>query len=185
MKTMTIAALMIIALAVCSVTLAVSAKQEAKSAAGKSVKQVAAGANMVDIPGITTPDKTPHACVDCHVNHPEKNMDYRLPSILAQWRKGADPRILAKAKAAAPEGRTLTGKHPDVAGQIKIIPDDCLKCHKRDAQMAPPFAKLLHTIHLAGGPENHFLTMAKGTCTSCHKLDLKTGAWHMGSGAAQ
>jgi hypothetical protein len=55
-------------------------------------------------------------------------------------------------------------------------------CHVRDSRVAPPFAKLLHEIHLVGGKENHFLTLANGTCTSCHKLDQKTGTWRLGSG---
>jgi len=175
MKSITIAALMTVAVAVCAVTLAVSAKDKA----------AASEVNLSDIPSITTLDKTPRACVDCHVNHPERNMDYRLPSILAQWKNGTDPKIFKKAKAAAPEGKILAGKHPDVVGKIKIIPDDCLKCHMRDSKIAPPFAKMLHTIHLVGGKENHFLAMSKGTCTSCHKLDQKTGAWHIGNGEAK
>jgi hypothetical protein len=173
MKHIAISAMVIIAAAVCAVTLSADAAQEKAS-----------GAKISDIPGITTPDRTPHACVDCHVNVPERKVDYRLPSILAKWKNGADPDIFAKAKAAAPAGAVLTGKHPDVSW-IKVIPDDCLKCHKRDSQQAPPFARLLHTIHLVGGKENHFLTKARGTCTSCHKLDQKTGAWHIGSGLAK
>jgi hypothetical protein len=137
---------------------------------------------MSDIPGITTPDKTPHACVDCHANHPEMKMDFRLSTTLAKWRDGADPEIFEKAKAAAPAGRTLTEKHPDVHALVKVIPDDCFMCHVRDSRVAPPFSKLLHEIHLTGGKDNHFLTMAGGTCTSCHKLDEKTGTWRVGSG---
>ena len=139
---------------------------------------------MSDIPGITTPDKTPNACVDCHVNVPGKG-DYRLPSIIAQWKNGVDPKVLPKAKAAAPEGKTIVGKHPDVAARITTIPDDCLTCHGRDSKNAPPFAKLLHAIHLVGGEENHFLAVYKGNCTNCHKLDQKTGTWRIGSGKAK
>lgn len=187
MKSTTIrAAFMAIAVGVCSVILAANARPGGKPAPEKKVKQAAASEmKLSDIPGLTTPDKTPHACVDCHVNHPESNMDFRLPSILAQWKNGADPKVFEKAKAAAPEGKTLAGKHPDVSAQIQVIPNDCLACHMRDSQMAPPFAKLLHAIHLVGGKDNHFLAVVKGTCTNCHKLDAKTGAWHMGSGAAK
>ena len=173
MKRIAISAMVIVAAAVCAAATTAGAAQEKAS-----------GAKVSDIPGITTPDKTPHACVDCHVNVPERKVDYRLPSILAKWKNGADPDIFAKAKAAAPAGAVLTGKHPDVSW-IKVIPNDCLTCHKRDSQKAPPFAKLLHTIHLVGGQENHFLANGRGTCTSCHKLDQKTGAWHIGSGEAK
>jgi hypothetical protein len=185
-KSIRMAALVAVVVAVCSVLLAAKARQGGKPAPGQEVKQAAAAeVTLPDLPGITTPDKTPHACVDCHVNHPERKMDFRLPSILARWRNGADPKIFEKAQAAAPEGRILTGRHPDVSAQISIIPNDCLVCHARDSQAAPPFARLLHAIHLVGGRENHFLAVHKGTCTNCHKLDQKTGAWHTGSGRAQ
>jgi hypothetical protein len=141
-------------------------------------------AKLSDIPGITTPDRTPHACVDCHANHPDKKMDFRLTTILAKWHTaGADSGTLEKARAAAPEGRIPSGKHPDIQALVKVIPDDCFMCHVRDSRVAPPFSKLLHEIHLVGGKDNHFLTKANGTCTSCHKLDEKTGMWHLGSGA--
>jgi hypothetical protein len=104
---------------------------------------------------------------------------------LAQWKNGVDPKIFEKAKAAATAGVTLSGKHPDVSAMIKIIPDDCLKCHMRNSLMVPPFAKLLHAIYLVGGMENPFLAYYRGTCTNCHKLDQKTGAWHIGSGEAK
>jgi hypothetical protein len=185
-KATTITVLVGFAMAVCSVLLAANARQNAEPAGGVAVKQAAAPeVKLSDLPGITTPDRTPHACVDCHVNHPESNVDFRLPSILAQWKDGADPKIFEKAKAAAPKGKTLVGKHPDVSAEIRTIPDDCLQCHMRDSQMAPPFAKLLHAIHLVGGKENHFLTVSNGTCTNCHKLDQKTGTWHIGSGEAK
>jgi hypothetical protein len=187
MKAVGIVAFAAIVVTVCSVLLGASAGQRGTTpAADKEVKPAAAAeAKLSDIPGITTPDRTPHACVDCHVNRPEANADYRLPTILAKWKDAVDPEILQKAKAAAPEGKVLAGKHPDVATRIKTIPDDCLKCHGRNSQSAPPFAKLLHAIHLVGGQQNHFLTIANGTCTSCHKLDQKTGAWHLGSGEAK
>ena len=183
MKTITIAALMAMAVAVCSATLAADAKQDANPAATMEVNREAKSeVKLSDIPSITTPDRTPHACVDCHANHPEMKMDFRLTTILAEWKNGADPEILEKAKAAAPAGRTLAGKHPDISALVKVIPNDCLMCHSRDSWIAPPFAKLLHAIHLVGGTENHFLARANGTCTSCHKLDEKTGTWHLGSG---
>jgi hypothetical protein len=38
---------------------------------------------------------------------------------------------------------------------------------------------------LTGGTNNVFVTTFKGDCTHCHKLDAKTGAWSMPSGAEQ
>jgi hypothetical protein len=110
-------------------------------------------------------------------------MDARLTKTLAKWHvSGADVKILEKAQAAAPAGKKLTGKHPDVSALVKVIPDDCLMCHNRDSRAVPPFSKMLHAIHLIGGKENHFLSMIHGTCTNCHKLDEKTGTWRVGSG---
>jgi hypothetical protein len=186
MKSITLAALVAIGAAAGSVLLAANARQEGKPNAEKEAKAAAAAeVQLPDLPGITTPDKTPRGCVDCHKNRPERNRDSRLPTLLAQWRDGTDPKILEKAKAAAGADRLLAGKHPDVAAQISIIPGDCLMCHKRDSQSAPPFAKLQHLLHLAGGKENRFLAAAQGTCTHCHKLDPKTGAWRLGSGDAK
>ena len=107
-------------------------------------------------------------------------MDFRLTTTLAKWHlSGADKEILAKAQAAAPAGKVLTGKHPDVKDLVKVIPDDCLMCHNRESWTAPPFSRMLHAIHLVGGKDNHFLTMIHGTCTNCHKLDEKTGTWRV------
>jgi len=147
-------------------------KTEIKPAVTTEVKPEV---KISDIPSITTPDRTPHACVDCHKNYTEMKMDARLKTVLAKWQTGADPEIVAKAQAAAPGGRKLTGKHPDIQALVKTIPDDCLMCHVQSSVVAPPFSKLLHAIHLVGGKDNHFLTMANGTCTSCHNLTRKQG----------
>jgi hypothetical protein len=171
-----------LALAICSSTLASSAKQDVKSSAAGEIKQAEQEVKLSDIPGITTPDRTPHACVDCHKKYPEMNIDFHLTTILAAWKNGVDPEILEKARVSAPAGRPILGKHPDISALVKVIPDDCLMCHTRDSSAAPPFSKLLHAIHLGGGKENGFLARANGTCTSCHKLDEKTGTWHLGSG---
>jgi len=168
------------AFSICFAGTTADKKPEAKPAVAKEAK--GPEMKLSDIPSITTPDRTPHACVDCHKNYPEMKKDFRLTNILATWQAGASPEIVEKARAAAPAGRTLTGKHPDVKALVKVIPDDCLMCHVQNSRVAPPFSKLLHAIHLVGGKENHFLTFANGTCTSCHKLDEKTGTWHLGSG---
>jgi hypothetical protein len=183
MKTMIIAVMTLVAVAVYSHATASDEKQDVKPAVSTETAQAAKSApKLSDIPSITTPDRTPHACVDCHKNYPEMKKDFRLTVILAGWRNGTDPDIVKKASACAPAGVTLQGRHPDVSALVKVIPNDCLMCHSRNSSSAPPFAKLLHAIHLEGGAENGFLARANGTCTSCHKLDQKTGTWGLGSG---
>jgi hypothetical protein len=183
MKTMIIAVITYMAAAVCSPGSASDEKQNEKPAVTAGANQdVKPAPKLSDIPGITTPDRTPNACVNCHKNYPEMKRDFRLTAILAGWKNGTDPDIFEKARACAPVGVTLKGKHPDVSELIKIIPNDCLMCHSRNSSSAPPFAKLLHAIHLVGGEENGFLARAGGTCTSCHKLNQKTGTWGLGSG---
>jgi len=133
------------------------------------------------IPGITAEDAFPMACVSCHVVLPD-GRDVRLSSLLMGWMDEVDPILLAKAQSAAPAGLTLAGRHPEAAEALSDIPAGCLVCHGSDATLAPPFARLLHRIHLVGGEENHFLTMFKGECTYCHKLDATSGAWRIPSG---
>ncbi len=135
------------------------------------------------IPGLTAPDAFPGGCVDCHVNLPQMNLDTRLSVRMKAWQSGVDPAFLDKVKAYAPEGITLTGKHPDVDDVLADIPNGCLKCHDRDSRTAPPFARMLHGLHLTGGEKNHYLSMFQGECTHCHKLDPKSGVWSYASGA--
>ncbi len=135
-----------------------------------------------DIPGITADDPFPQACVSCHIVLPD-GMDVRLSTLMAGWTEGVDSVLLAIAQSAAPAGVTLTGVHPDVPAAVTDIPNGCLACHSRSSPLAPPFARLLHRIHLTGGEQSIFLSMFQGECTYCHKLDLSTGAWSMPSGA--
>jgi len=129
------------------------------------------------IPGITAPDSFPNACVDCHTVYPDRNLDVRLSTRLSAWSTSVEPRLLALTKAASPAGFRVEGRHPDAADAVLDIPNGCLECHGRNSDQAPPFARLLHTIHLTGGPENHFLSGFQGECTLCHKLDKASGAW--------
>src|SRR5512136_348981 len=71
------------------------------------------------IPAINAEDKFPRACVDCHVNQPDINLDVRLSTLMAQWNEKVNPALLAKAQAAAPEGLVLKGKHPNATGALK------------------------------------------------------------------
>lgn len=184
MKIVTAAVLTTVSLLIAGAGVSAETEAPAKAEAKPAVQQESAAEMKVSaIPGITTPDLTPNACVDCHKNHPERNMDFRLTNILAKWRTGSDSDIVKKAQAGV--SRRLTGKHPDVTTKVKTIPDDCLVCHSAASKSAPPFKKMLHAIHLAGGRENNFLAFASGNCTSCHKLDQTTGAWRNGSGQEQ
>lgn len=128
------------------------------------------------IPGITAEDPHPNGCVDCHVNMKELDMDVRISTLMAQWQAGVEPKLLAAAKAAAPDPEKITGKHPK-ASTSGEIPKSCLICHGAASKTAPPFARLMHVVHLTGGEENLYMGYYQGDCTHCHKLDAKTGAW--------
>jgi cytochrome c553 len=132
------------------------------------------------IPGITAEDHYPNACVSCHVVLPD-GRDVRLSTLVAQWATEVRPELLELAQSAAPEGLTLSGTHPNVGAMVREIPSGCLACHAKTSTMAPPFAMLLHRIHLTQAPQSVFLTVYQGECTYCHKLDMTTGAWSIPS----
>ena len=141
------------------------------------------------IPGINAEDPAPHGCVSCHKNDPKLNMDSRFSTWLPDWHANGTPeRLVDKAKRAAPKGMKIEGRHPKLTVDLTTarIPDTCLQCHsktpKDKKQAGPPFAQLVHLIHLTGGADNHFMTYYQGECTACHKLDQKTGKWGLGSG---
>lgn len=133
------------------------------------------------VPGISAPDPFPNGCVDCHASYPDRDLDVRLSTFLARWRQGIEPRLLAMAQAVSPVGVELQGRHPDAADSLASIPDACSSCHEQDPERAPPFAPLLHAIHLTGGSQNHFISEFNGECTFCHKLDQETGRWSIPS----
>jgi hypothetical protein len=135
-----------------------------------------------EVPGINAPDRFPLACVACHLDYKDLGLDVRLSTQLRRWCDGADPRLLAAAQDAAPAGLLLTGRHPDAAEALADIPDACLACHGEDAVDAPPFARLMHRLHLEPRPDNAFLAMFQGECTHCHKLDVASGVWRVPSG---
>lgn len=128
------------------------------------------------VPGITATDPYPDGCVDCHVNLPALKVDARFSTLMAKLAQEVEPALLAKARAAAPEGLELRGRHPPAPGALRNIPASCNPCHAKGSRTAPPFAKLLHSIHLADGPRNVFMTLYQGECTHCHKLDTVSGA---------
>lgn len=130
-----------------------------------------------------TIDPFPNGCVSCHVVDKAKGTDHRLSTALAKWTSGkVDAGLLAKSKASAPAGLTLKGKHPSAEDSLEDIPSGCLDCHGLDSKKAPPFARLMHVVHLTGA-NNAYVATYKGDCTNCHKLDAKTGEWSIPSGA--
>lgn len=133
------------------------------------------------IPGITAADSFPNACVSCHVVLPS-GVDVRISTLMQQWNEGVDSTLLAMAEAASRPGVILAGRHPRAMESTRNIPAGCLSCHGRTSSDAPPFAKLLHRIHLGGGPQSIYLTAFQGECTYCHKLDSATGTWSIPSG---
>ena len=114
-------------------------------------------------------------CVACHTG------DSALGRLIDGWATAVDPKLLAKAQAAAPEGAKLKGKHMKVGAMVKSAPDDCTKCHSKTSKLAPPMDRLLHMIHLTG-EGNKFATTAGAGCTSCHTLNAATGVVEVLSG---
>jgi len=129
------------------------------------------------IPGITAPDQFPNACVDCHINYTEMNLDARLSTAMMRWTTQVEPSLMEMARAVAPPGMKLTGVHPNVAALMSEIPAGCLTCHKSGSEGLLPLAPLLHKIHLSGGEDAVFLSVYQGECTHCHKLDKTSGQW--------
>ena len=128
-------------------------------------------------------DAYPNACIDCHVVYKDKGVDERFSVALKQWTTGkVDPGLLAKAKASAPAGLVLKGKHPAAEDSLEDIPGACLDCHSSGSKKAPPFSRLIHLIHLTGA-KNSYVTNFKSECMHCHKLDPQTGEWSLPSGA--
>ena len=127
------------------------------------------------IPALNAPDPYPSACVSCHVVDPKTKADGRLSSAMKSWSsKGASPRLLAKAQAAAPKGMKLTGKHPPIP--VASVPGGCMGCHGRGSKIGPPMVQMIHMIHLTG-EDNAFVKNYGGECTHCHKLNKTNGVW--------
>jgi hypothetical protein len=133
------------------------------------------------IPGLTAKDPYPNGCVDCHVA--TKDGDMRLSTMMAAWTKAVPEPLLAKARAASSDPAKVKGKHLPMPNVKANTPQTCLAgCHKKGSVIAPPFAHLMHIIHLVGGADNRFIAQNQGECTYCHKLDQKTGTWRVGTG---
>ena len=142
-------------------------------------------ATLVAIPtmGSAAVDPSPNGCVSCHVLDKSKGVDERLSVKLQEWTAGKiEPGLLAQSKASSPAGLTLKGKHPAAEDSLEDIPGACLDCHDPGSKKAPPFARLLHLVHLSGGVNNTYVTKFKSDCMHCHKLNTQTGEWTMPSG---
>lgn len=125
-------------------------------------------------------DPFPRACVDCHVQTPDR--DVRLSTLMRGWYEEVEPGLLEKARSVTPEGIALTGRHPASDYSLANIPSACVACHRRAESKAPPFAPMVHVIHLLDGDGNIFLAEFDGRCTHCHKLDEATGEMSVPSG---
>jgi len=149
------------------------------AAVGQAASQAPA---IRQIPGLTSKDAYPNGCVDCHVVG--KGADMRISALMATWTSAVPVALTEKARAASVDASKIKGKHPAMANVKANVPQTCLAgCHKPGSTIAPPFARLMHVIHLVGGNGNRFLTANQGECTHCHKLDQKTGTWKAASSA--
>jgi nitrate/TMAO reductase-like tetraheme cytochrome c subunit len=105
--------------------------------------------------GSAKPDAK-NGCVSCHVVLPD----------------GTDKRLNTAVKA-------IKG-HPALA-MVKVVPSDCGKCHGKGK--VSKLSVALHRLHYEKGEKSAFLKELKGSCTSCHSLDAKTGKVSVKSGA--
>lgn len=139
------------------------------------------GSAVRQIPGLTAKDLYPNGCVDCHVDGKHGNL--RMSTLMASWTTAVPAALVEKAKATSVTASKVKGKHPPMANVKTNIPQTCLAgCHKKGSAIAPPFAQLMHAVHLVGGAKNQYLAAFQGECMHCHKLNQKTGAWKTASG---
>lgn len=161
-------------LAACALTAAAAVPVATRAAATDQAPR--------QIPGITAKDAFPNGCVDCHTAT-SKGGDTRISTLMSKWTAAVDPALVAQAKASAADPAKVKGKHPPVPKPGGNVPQGCLTvCHKKGSTIAPPFATLIHNVHLIGA-KNQYLAAFQGECTHCHKLDQKTGAWRIPSAA--
>ncbi len=118
-----------------------------------------AAGTMPVLPGINSPDTQPKGCVECHIATAKR--DFRLTKVLD----------------------AIKGGHPDVKNLVKNVPMDCLKCHYASA-MAPVLGRMVHRNHSQNQKDNDFLIIDKGSCLSCHTVDINSGAIAVKNAAA-
>ncbi len=111
-------------------------------------------------------------------------MRIRLPVLLALALVLVLPPLESAGAAAGTTGCGAChapGKARTLDASLKTIKDHpqlpapavavCLACHKPQGR-SDPLGPVLHRRHLAAAA---FTTKYKGTCTSCHAVDPKTG----------
>ena len=140
---------------------------------------------VAEIPGLTTEDRFPRGCVDCHIDMPQINQDERLSSVMSAWDRKVPPELVEKAKAVARDDLAIKGRHPLSEKMFQAIPENCQDCHENGSGSVVPLVPLIHLIHLSGGEDNHYLTIFQGHCTHCHKFDLNTGIANLPSANEQ
>jgi len=151
---------------------------------GSLLLVMAAAQVLVPPPGARAQakDAFPNGCVDCHTST-SKAGDTRLSVHLKEWMNAVPPALLEKTKRSVTDASKIKGKHPAVPKASAGIPQGCMTtCHRRGSTVAPPFATLMHSVHLTGSP-NQFVTQFQGQCTHCHKMDPISGAWRIPGGA--
>jgi len=134
------------------------------------------------VPGLTSPDTHPEACVSCHIRMDDIGVDARLSVALGEWERSVPAKVMKIAEDAMGSAKDLKGQHPSVALPLEDVPFSCISCHAATSS-APPFGRLIHLAHYRGGDENHFLSIFRGECTLCHKMDPTTGVWRIPRGS--
>ncbi len=109
------------------------------------VSLTAANPPLPVLPGINAKDPYPQGCVSCHVK--SGSSDLRIPSYLKSVKD-----------------------HPDITTLVKVVPDDCIKCHK-EGGVAKPQNQIDHLAHFSNPDKNFFVTGFTGSCLNCHALD--------------
>ena len=115
--------------------------------------------DIPSLPGITVNDEYPKGCVDCHTKVGANNEDL----------------LNVEVKKVA--------KHPPIDKIVKIVPDDCMKCHKAGSK-AGALSGVAHKVHFSKGKDSVFVTHYGGLCLNCHSIDLGTGVISVKSGPA-
>jgi hypothetical protein len=136
--------------------------------------------SLPPVPALTTEDRFPRACVDCHIVVPDSGMDQRLSTRLKA--EQIEPEVLARVRAVLPQTMRITGRHPRLPDPtFRNIPAGCLLCHRDSQTSLPPLGPMMHAIHLTGGSENRYLSLFGGACTNCHKFNPTNGRWSIPS----
>ena len=124
--------------------------------AGATVFLVGADNDKPFLPGVTVADDHPNGCVDCH--KVSAGNDYRLSVELAK-----------------------VDGHPNIDAIVKIIPKDCLMCHKEGTN-AGPLNLIAHKGHYRNPGDNAFVNHYQGACLNCHSVNPGSGKMTIKSG---